>query len=188
MPLSGHIRCQRRQIIEPGQYLISWQDHPIGADRTAIASNPSTDGSLPLMPLLTDPPDPFVAASRYHLGCQRAVSRAPLFRQAGMGLNQRSIASPLPAGGYRDVRQRGIAPVLFFIYLAGADWAAGTAASAGMYRCLLLMSLFTSPPGFLLAAPGNAIRRQRQIPFCHPLCQQCGVVGSQAILLQCFPQ
>lgn len=159
VPLGRQRREPCQKVILPGRKL------PVGADGTAAAVDPGFYLGLPVVALLTAPPDLPVAARQHVRRRQRAVFfRIPLGRQRR--IERLQVALPRPGPPARTVG------------------AARLTAGAGIGRRLPDMALGTAPPDLLLAAIGDRLRRHGCVARLIPLLQQRFGPGLPAIRIQ----
>ena len=104
------------------------------------------------MPLFTSPPH-FTSGARWKLlrGKAAVFGGMPLAGQIGV------------EGGQIRLPRKGNSP--------GANRAAGSTTCSGIHCCLPVMTFFTLPPDFAIAAIGNLLRSQWQIARGVPLFQ-----------------
>lgn len=156
MPVSGGLRFQGGQVVEPRQNL---PPRTIGAVRAVYRPRPHR--RLIRMPQGTAPPHPAVAAGGAGLGGQGGVPGVvPLSGHSGVGAGQVVLAGHHHfSGAHRTARAPG----------AGGD------------HGLPAVAFFTAPPDFLVGACKQVHRAQGPVAFGVPLPEQVRVGARQVV-------
>ena len=159
VPLGGNFRKCRSQVVFSRNFL------PVGADGASAAGCPRFDLRPPFVPLVTAPPDCFVAAGQDLVRPQPAIfARMPLGGQVGITCGQVGLAGA------------GAGPA--------AIGAAGVVVCPGGHLRLPDVPLTAAPPHFPLASIANVTGGRAAIPSGVPLPQEVLLPQSQAVLLQ----
>ena len=162
VPLTGQFRPNAGQVVDAGQQC------PVGTDRTAAARNTGFHHGPPFVFLFADPPHCPVAPNGNTVrGKGTILLRVPLGGNIG------------PLGCQIVFSRTGPLP--------DAVGALCSRSCPGVNGGFPFVAPFTSPPNFLAAAIGDAMRSQRIVIQGMPLLEQGELVMLHAVVIQgCF--